>query len=378
MKKKLHIVHIISNLGIGGAEGILFQLLSNLDTSEFKHTVVYFHDGPYVKKINKLDIKTHQVNGLLFTYDPVFIVRFFFLIKKLKPDCLHTLLWAANFLGRIIASILKIPHVEVLHNNIEQNGLVRLALDRITVRQRGELVAVSDGVHDSLKKYAPWLLYRPAQVIKNGIAYEESKSKITRKSLGLSENHFIIGSVGRFEWVKNYGLLLTAFALLYDDHRKARLVLVGQGSQERFLRQRAYDLSIDDRVIFVVGKDAKPYYELFDAFVLASPREGISLALLEAMQAGVAPVVTNFTNHHDVIENKKNGLLAPAGDPVALAQKIDQLIQSRALRRRISESAKKRIASDFKIKTMVQEYKKLYEQVAFRGFLAQNTQNQSN
>lgn len=370
MKKKLHLVHVISNLGIGGAEGVLFQLLRNLNTSEFKHTVVYFHDGPYVKKINKLGIKTYQVNGLLFTYDPIFMVRFFLLIKKLKPGCLHTLLWAANLLGRLTASIFKIPHVEVLHNNIEQNGLVRLALDRITAHQRGELVVVSDGVHDSLKKYAPWLLYRPAQVIKNGIADEESKSQITRKSLGLTESHFIIGSVGRFEWVKNYGLLLTAFALLYDDHRRARLVLVGQGSQEKFLRKRAYDLGIDDRVIFVVGKDAKPYYELFDAFVMASPKEGISLALLEAMQVGVASVVTSSTNSHDVIEDKKNGFLVPAGDPVALAQKIDQLIQSRALRRRIAEAAKKRIAEDFKIKTMIQEYKKLYEQVAFRGFSA--------
>ncbi len=369
MKKKLHIVHIISNLGVGGAEGVLFQLLSNLNTTDFKHSVAYFYDGPYVEKIKNLGIKVYKVNGLFFTYDPVFLVRFFLLIKKLKPGCLHTLLWAANFLGRLIASILKIPHVEVLHNNIEQNGLVRLALDRITVRQRGELIVVSDGVHDSLKNYAPWFLCRPAQVIKNGIAaYEDSKFKVTRESLGLTKNHFIIGSVGRFEQVKNYGLLLTAFALLYDDHRKARLVLVGQGSQEAFLRQRAYDLGIDDRVIFVTGKDAKPYYALFDAFVLASPKEGISLALLEAMQAGIASVVTSVTTQHDVIQDQRNGFLVPSGNPVLLAQKLNRLIESKVLRCKIGEAAKKRIASDFQIKTMVQEYKKLYERVAFWNF----------
>lgn len=375
MKKKLHIVHVISNLGVGGAEGVLFQLLSNLNTSEFKHTVVYFHDGPYVKKIKNLGIKTYRVNGLFFSYDPIFILRFFLLIKKLQPDCLHTLLWAANFLGRLTASFLKIPHVEVLHNNIEQNGLIRLGLDRLTARQRGELVAVSPGVHESLKLYAPWFLYRPAQIIKNGIENGPSKVQVTRQGLGLTENHFIIGSVGRFESVKNYGLLLTAFALLYDDHRKARLMLVGQGSQEHFLRRRAYDLGIDDRVIFVVGKDAKPYYDLFDTFVLTSPKEGISLALLEAMQAGIPSVVTGVVPQHDVIQDQKNGFVVPAGDPVALAQKLHRLIESRALRRKIGEAAKKRIASDFQIKTMVQEYKKLYEQVAFRRFSVQNAQN---
>lgn len=375
MKKKLHVVHVISNLGVGGAEGVLFQLLSNLNTVDFKHTVVYFYDGPYVKKIKNLGIKTYRVQGAFGIYDPVFLVRFFFLIKKLKPDCLHTLLWAANFLGRLTASFLKIPHVEVLHNNIEQNGWIRLGLDRLTARHRGELVAVSQGVYESLEQYAPWFLYRPTQIIKNGIAHFPTTVQVKRQGLGLTENHLVIGSVGRFEPVKNYGLLLTAFALLYDDHRKVRLVLVGQGSQEEFLRRRAYDLGIDDRVIFVVGKDAKPYYDLFDIFVLTSPKEGISLALLEAMQAGVSSVVTSVVSKHDVIQDQKNGFVVPSGDPVTLAQRLDRLIKSRALRRKIGEEAKKRIASDFKIKTMVQEYKKLYEQVALRSFSVQNVQN---
>ena len=256
-----------------------------------------------------------------------------------------------------------------MHNNIEQNGLVRLALDRITAGQRGELVVVSDGVHNSLKKYAPWLLYRPAQVIKNGIADQNKEEKgITRESLGLKKSHFIVGSVGRFEKTKNYGLLLTAFALLYDDHEKARLVLVGQGSQEDFLRNRAYDLGIDDRVVFIVGKDAKPYYDIFDSFVLTSPREGISLALLEAMQAGIACIVTHDSVSHDVIEDQVNGFLSPVGNAVVLAQKLEQLIKTPALGYRIAQEGKKRIASDFKIKTMIQEYKKLYKQLASERF----------
>jgi glycosyltransferase involved in cell wall biosynthesis len=376
MQKKLHVVHVISNLGVGGAEGVLYQLLHHIDSSKFKHTVLYFHNGPYVQKIKNLGIKTYQINGLICVYDPVFMFQLFSLIKELKPDCLHTLLWAANILGRLIASYLQIPHVEVLHNNIDQNGFVRMAFDRLTARHRGELVVVSDGVYDSLKQHAPWLLIKPAQVIKNGIQEDTQESKkVTRASLGLSKGHFIIGSVGRFEWVKNYGLLLTAFALLYDDHRKARLVLVGQGSQERFLRTRAYDLGIDDRVIFVTGQDAQPYYNLFDCFVSTSYKEGISLALLEAMRAGVVPVVTSMTKEHDVIEHKKNGFLVLAGDSVALAKRFDELIQSRALRRKMGVSAKKRVLADFKIDVMIQEYEKVYQKATLDRFSLKNSEN---
>jgi L-malate glycosyltransferase len=365
MKKKIKLVHVISNLGVGGAEGVLYQLLNHLDSSKFSHTVIYFRPGPYVEKIKKLGVKTYYVRGVLFRYDPVFLVKLFLLVQKLKPDCLHTLLWAANFLGRLIASVLRISHVEVLHNNIDQNGLIRTILDRVTAQRRGELVAVSDGVAQSLTQHAPWFTAVPVHIIKNGVPQYKASNKIDRADLGLSDAQFVIGSVGRFEAVKNYGLLLTAFALLYDEHRRARLVLVGQGSQENFLRTRAYDLGIDDRVIFVVGQDAQPYYQLFDCFVMSSYKEGISMALLEAMRQAIVPVVTSTSSTHDVINHGKNGFLLPSGDASKLAAGIDELIQSRALRRRLSENARTTVELHFKIERMANEYAELYQRVVF-------------
>ncbi len=365
MTKKLHIVHVISNLGVGGAEGVLYELLSHLDTQQFTHTVLYFRPGPYVRKIEALGIKTYYVRGLWLRYDPFLFIRCYQLIRTLKPDCLHTLLWAANFIGRLIAPFLGIAHVEVLHNNIDQNGFIRMFFDRLTASRAGKIIAISDGVASSLVEYAPWFAKSPVSVIKNGISWHSltDHDVITKESFGLSDAHFIIGTVGRFERVKNYGLLLTAFALLYDDHSKARLVMLGQGSQERFLRTRAYDLGIDDRVIFVTGKDAQPYYQLFDCFVLSSYKEGISMALLEAMNNGVPSVVTSTSPLHDVIQNEDNGFLVPSGDPEKLAQAIDRLIKSRALRRKLGDRAKETVKQYFGVQRMVQEYADLYHQV---------------
>lgn len=366
MKNKLHIVHVISNLGVGGAEGVLYELLSHLDATQFTHTVLYFRPGPYVAKIEALGIKTYYVHGLWFRYDPFLLIRCYRLILMLKPDCLHTLLWAANFIGRLIAPYLGIAHIEVLHNNIDQNGFVRMFFDRITAGRVGKIIAISDGVASSLIEYAPWFSKTPVTVIKNGISWHSltDYDVVTKESLGLSNAHFIIGTVGRFERVKNYGLLLTTFALLYDDHSKARLVMVGQGSQERFLRTRAYDLGIEDRVVFVTGKDAQPYYQLFDCFVLSSFKEGISMALLEAMNNGVPAVVTSTSPVHDVIENEENGFLVPSGDPEKLAQALDRFINSRALCRKIGDRAKETVKQYFGVQRMVQEYTDLYCQVA--------------
>ncbi len=365
MIKKMCLLHMITGLERGGAEAVLYQLLQSLDSSEFEHVVVYFYPGPYTQKIQDLGIKTYQISGLLSAYDPFFLYRLFTLIKKINPDCLHTLLWAANFLGRVIASWYGIAHVEVFHNNIDQNGFVRNFLDRLTASKHGKIIAVSDGVAQSLKHYAPWFAGPKVDVIKNGISLKVTEELIllSKEKLGFLRTHFVIGTVGRFEWVKNYSLLLTSFALLYDQHPNARLVLVGAGSQEHQLRQRAYDLGIDDRVFFFVGQDARSYYSVFDCFVMSSYKEGISIALLEAMSNEVAAIVIATDHKHDVITHEENGLLVFHNDAQELADTIELVMNDSALQARLGSNAKSTVQNDFQLDVMVERYDQLYKTI---------------
>lgn len=364
--KKTVLVHIISNLGIGGAETVLYQLLCRLDMNHFDHKVIYFHDGPYAQKIRELGIPVYQVKGLIAPYDPLFLARFFFLVKKLQPDCLHTVLWAANLLGRIAAWKYNLPLVQALHNNQDQNGFLRRFIDRLSPHVSGPIVAVSDGVGESVAAYTPWVNTERMCVIKNGIDALEVQQRaalesVQRQDLGLQADHFVIGTVGRFEPVKNYSFLLTAFAVLYDKYRKERLVLVGQGSQEHFLRRRAYYLGVDEQVLFVTGQPAYKYYSIFDCFVMTSYKEGLSMALLEAMSMGLPCIVTCSESRHDVLVHEENGLLVTPGNPQLLADAVDRLVQDEALRIRLGTAAKKTIEQCFTIDSMVNGYTKIYQ-----------------
>ena len=364
--KKTVLVHVISNLGIGGAETVLYQLLCRLDMKQFDHTVIYFYDGPYVKKIRDLGIPVHQVKGLFFPYDPIFLVRFFSFIKHLQPDCLHTVLWAANLLGRIAAWKYNIPLVQALHNNQDQNGFLRMLIDRFSPKVSGPIIAVSKGVGQSVSTYTPWVNIERMCVIKNGIDATEVQKRaalepVCREDLGLLPDNFVIGTVGRFEPVKNYAFLLTAFAVLYDKYRKERLVLLGQGSQEHFLKRRAYYLGIDEQVLFITGQPAYKYYHLFDCFVMTSYKEGLSMALLEAMSIGLPCIVTSSELQHDVLIHEKNGLLIPSGNPQLLADALDRLAQDPELRIRLGSEAKKTVERSFTIDSMVNGYTKIYQ-----------------
>ena len=364
--KKAVLVHVISNLGIGGAETVLYQLLCRLDMKQFDHKVICFYDGPYVQKIRDLGIPVYQVKGFVSLYDPVFFARFFSLIKQLQPDCLHTVLWAANLLGRMVAWKYKLPLVQALHNNQDQNGFLRRCIDRFSPKVSGPIVAVSEGVGQSVVAYTPWVNTQRMCIIKNGIDALEVQKRaaldpVSREDLGLLSDNFVIGTVGRFEPVKNYAFLLTAFAVLYDKYRKERLVLVGQGSQEHFLKRRAYYLGIDEHVTFISGQPAYKYYPLFDCFVMTSYKEGLSMALLEAMSMGLPCIVTCSEQYHDVLVHEENGLLIPPGNPQLLADALDRLAQDSALRIRLGSAAKKTIEQSFTIDSMINGYMKIYQ-----------------
>lgn len=364
-KKRVKIVHLISTLQIGDAEAVLYELIKRLDKNTFSQTVIYFKSGSYVEKLKQLGVEMHHVHGLFFCYDPIFFVRLFLLLKKLSPDCMHTMLFGANFWGRFVAWIFKIPVTHTLYGVPLHAGFIKGFVDRLSVRffPQKNIVAVSDTVAHSLHYHAPWINTSDIKIIKNGIDPDRCAlpSLKTREGLGLSEKHFVIGSVGNFELHRNYGLLLTSFALLYDDYNWVRLVLVGEGSQERFLKRRAFDLGISDRVIFVVGKEASEYYNLFDCFAVSSFDGEVSVGLLEAMGRSLPCVVTSPGLEHDVIKHKKDGLLVPPGDAYQLAKTLVSLIENKQLCKDLGREAKHSVEAYFTVDQMVQNYAEIYQ-----------------
>lgn len=366
MAAKIKLLHITSSLKVGGAENILCTLLEQLPRDRFEHHVIYFHDGPMRVRIEASGIPTYHVRGLFALYDPFFWVRLYRCIKKINPDHIHALLWAANVASRIVTQVLKVPIVCVYHNNIDQDGWVRNVLDRLTVGYAQTIVAVSDEVVDSICAHVPYIKKESVHVIKNGIdriAVESicRKLQVSRNSIGLKKEHFVIGSVGRFVPVKNYPLLLRTFALLHAKNDHVRLVLVGLGPDEDVLRNLACKLDIADNVHFIVGQKAYGYYPLFDVFVQSSDKEGISIALLEAMCAGVPCIVTNRNDFHSVIKHGYNGLLVPHNNAHLLAAALEKLMHNQKLCSNLVRNAYVVLEKNFDQHKMISAYQRLYE-----------------
>jgi glycosyltransferase involved in cell wall biosynthesis len=380
----MNILHLITSLKVGGAETALVNYLSKVIDHKIighdgnTHLVAYFHHGPNADKIRDLGVKIYQVSGVFSIYDPVFFFRLAKLIKFIKPDIIHSSLWSANISARLVSKFYKIPVICDLHGNSFDEGKLRNWFDRRTVNYCAKIVAVSDSVKDAYLKNIIGVNCSACSklvVIKNGIdvKHKACVAPLTRKDFGLLPSDFVVGAVGRLEPIKSYDILVRAFARFLRDNNAARakLVIVGDGSQRQMLEDLAKSLNIEEHVVFTGFRhDAYKIYPIFDCFALSSQSEGLSIALLEAMAFSLPVITTNLdSSRHDVIKPGINGFLVCPNDIESYANAINKFFSNREMARGIGLNNAKLVRSDFCIDGVVDGYQKLY-QSAHEDFLS--------
>jgi len=379
------ILHVITSLKIGGAESALYNFLEKTINDGNTHSVAFFYDGPNVSRIKKLGIPVFKVKGLFFKYDLVAYVRLKNLIKKIKPDIIHSALWSANFLSRLIANKLKIPVICGLHSNFTFDGKLRGWLEKFIVNKADKYVAVSSTAKDGFvktvlnnikDKNVQKELNSKIVLIQNGIDVDAIQKKasgknISKQDLGFKQNDFIVGAVGRLDPIKSYDLLIRSFALFFkkitNSNKAVKLCIVGDGSERLKLEELANNLGITSCVKFVGQRtDTHNFYPLFDCFVLSSVSEGLSIALLEALSFGLPIITTHRGLKHDVIVDAQNGFLVPVEDEIALARRLEELYLNSEISKKMRAANLELVKTKFDISRTVDDYKEIYFELTSR------------
>ena len=162
-----------------------------------------------------------------------------------------------------------------------------------------------------------------------------------REKLGIGKDEFVLLSVGEMTVNKNHRLALQALALLRD--KPIRYVLVGRGEQMENLQALARELEISNRVIFTgYRSDVPELYPAADAFFFPSIREGLSVALMEAMASGLPSIVGKIRGNTDLIDDGVEGVYMPL-TPEGAAEAIEKLYDDPELRSRLGEAAREKV-----------------------------------
>jgi glycosyltransferase involved in cell wall biosynthesis len=196
----------------------------------------------------------------------------------------------------------------------------------------------------------------------------DSRARL-RGLLGLPADAEVVGSVGRLSAEKGYDVLLRAVARLVPSRPRLHLLLIGDGRERDALRQLADGLGIGGRLHLPGVRDDSPaLYRVLDVFCLPSYREGMPLALLEAMAAGAAGVVTPVGGVPEVIGDPGElALTVNPGDVEGLSVALARLLDDSDLRVRLSSAARRQVEQRFSRDQMARAVAHLYDQLRGRN-----------
>ena len=187
---------------------------------------------------------------------------------------------------------------------------------------------------------------------------EERKRKL-RGELSLPLEALIVAYVGRLVPEKRVDHLLKLWHEIQSKHTNARLLIVGEGSEERRLRE----MYVNGTQFTGQVSDAVPYLQAADLFVLPSSTEGLSNSMLEAMSCGLPVLATTVGGAPDVIEHGVSGYLIPPDDLDSLQSGLQTLLADGTLRFRLGSNARARILSDFSLDTVAERLASLYDRL---------------
>jgi glycosyltransferase involved in cell wall biosynthesis len=287
-------------------------------------------------------------------------------LREISPDVVHSHsgVWHKASLAARRAGVPRFVHTE--HGHSMHESAVSRRIHRLAARRTDSIVVVSKELRSSL---AEQLELEPSmlRVILNGVDTTvfrpQPDNGVIRKSLGVTADQPIIGSVGRLEPIKGYEVMLRAYALLRSRWTRGPvpvLVLVGEGSERGRHEALARELGIDGSTFFLGWRDdIGDLHAAFSLFSLASHSEGTSVSLLEAMSAGLCPVVTDVGGNAAVLGPDLAHRIVPVGSSDALAEAwIRALTDGSA--RRDGDAARRRVESKFCLAAMAEHYEQLY------------------
>ena len=206
------------------------------------------------------------------------------------------------------------------------------------------------------------------RVIYNGIEAgpipREADRAAVRQRLGVEPGEVtVIGTIARLDPVKDLGTLCRAMVEV-RHHRRAMLIVVGEGPERGPLEALVRDLDLHDAVRFLGARnDARAWLAGCDVYVNSSISEGVSLTILEAMAAALPIVATKVGGTPEVVHESCGRLIAPRS-PAPLAGALLELSNSAALRDRLGREARRRVEATFSLDRMVREYREVYSALA--------------
>jgi len=395
-KSPVKVLRIIARLNVGGPALHCVLLSENLDKHGYKTALVTgttseseadfekaYNLQPKNFRLIKLKRMKRVVTGL---GDLVTLFELIRIMRKEKPDVVHTHTAKAGTLGRIAAFVTRTPViVHTFHGHVLSGyfspffSKVVCAIEKLLALNTTAIVTLSEGLKHELShtfKLAPKDKFKVIPLGRNLDSFFQNgthRDKL-KHELEIPVGSILLGIVGRLVPIKNHRLLLESVSKL-PLHLPWHLAIVGEGEELQQLKNLTKELGLEKRVHFLGWRTDLDYlYAGLDIFVLSSNNEGTPLSIIESFASGVPVVATNVGGVKDMFTHEKRldstkeiacfseGLLVPPQNSSALTNALLLFIEDKQMREQAGLKARLR-ASDFTEENLTSRIASLYREL---------------
>jgi glycosyltransferase involved in cell wall biosynthesis len=371
--RPLRVLQVVQNLDYGGMERLIVDLVTRLDRKRFEsHVLVLGGIGRFAEHLpaHVPLVRTPPLSKLSMLW-PAGLIS---VLRKLGPDILHSHsgVWYKSSLAARRAGVPIVVHTD--HGRPTPDPAARRLLERVAAGRTDLVVAVSTALERRLTETVVRGV-APVELIVNGVDTDAHRpmpdNGAVRRELGLSHDVPIVGSIGRLQPIKGYDVMLAAYGELrarWSGPEPAPVLVVGgDGPDSEGLQSRARSQGLEGAFLLGWRDDVEALHASFTLFTMSSRSEGTSVSLLEAMSAGLCPVVTDVGGNRAVLGTDLQHRLVPSEDPAALAAAWQSALTDEQSRRRDAAEARCRIERAFSLDAMVRSYEALYQRLAARS-----------
>jgi glycosyltransferase involved in cell wall biosynthesis len=366
--RPLHVAHVISTLQTGGAEKMLANYLMASNRTRYRHTLLCLRDmGEFVPEVAASGVDTRRMPVKSRAMGPS-LWRFRRWLIDNQVDVVHTHMFFPAMWGRMAAILAGVPAIITTEHGKELwKKPWHVTIDRVLARFTDRHIAVSqDGLDIRLHREN----IRPDKItlLPNGVpipprSSHDDSSRNIREEFGITDNLPLVGTVGRVVEAKGYPLLVEALHSAAAAGQPFRWLQIGDGPQLEEIKSLTVRHGVDQFVTHAGRRtDIPSLLSGLDIYVMCSVREGLPVALLEAMAAGCRIVVTDVGGMPDTIEHERHGLVVPSENPEALRAGIERLLANPTIASDMGEAAYQRVLAEFSIESIAARIESIYDE----------------
>ncbi|MCX5678400.1 MAG: glycosyltransferase family 4 protein [Candidatus Omnitrophica bacterium] len=365
----MKVLQVTTHFNIGGISGYILALSRALEAKGIE-VIVASSGGDLESGLAECRIPHHRLGiRTKFEFGPKTILSGFKIagiVRDEKIDIIHAHTRVSQVAASLASMITGVPYITTCHGYFKKRA--RGFLDTWGLK----VIAISDAVRKHLKddlgvaESRIALIYSGVDEGRFSPRLSQGEIDMVKRAAGLREGP-VIGTIGRLSSVKGQRFFIMAMKDIIAERPDAQALIIGNGPEEAVLKALAGSLGIDGSVKFIEScTGTYKYLSIMDLFVFPSIKEGLGIALLEAMASGRACIASRTGGIEDIITDGFDGLLVDVGDSSGIASAVIRLLKDDVLRKKLGEEALALVRSKFTLDSMADKVSKLYKETVKR------------